>query len=153
MLEPAAAHWGRWPEVSAGFLSPSAYMAEDPDCVECAMNGERCSAFCRANYLVRALTPQEEPFLGRLEAYTFRRQEHEHHVELGPKYLARLVTADHRLPDCVSRNTAEWLLGREMTETDQDWIDTLSRRFVRGGLNFRNLVKDVVQSEQYRRVK
>ncbi len=151
-LEPAAAHWGRWTEVGVGFLDPNRYPALHSECRACAMGQGNCNAFCRSNYLTRALSEDERPYLGMLKAYAFRRDSHMHHVEQGPKLLARKATAENQLPVCVARQTAEWLMGRSTTEADKAWIADLATAFVQSGYQYKQLVKAVVTSAQYRRV-
>jgi hypothetical protein len=153
LLEPAASHWGRWNEQGGGFFHQRRYPATNDECYECATTSLSCSRFCRDNYLTRALDPSEEPYLGMLKAYAFRREEHLINVEQGPKLLARTSVASHRLPRCVAQKTAEWLLGRDMNQPgDMEWVEDISRQFVRDGFSYRGLVKSVVRSDRYRRV-
>ena len=102
---------------------------------------------------VTTLAQQEEPFLGMLRSYTFRRPEHARNVEAGPRLLALSEVATHRLPACVAQRTAEWLLGRPTGEADADWLDTLARQFVAGGYHYRDLVAAIVTSDRYLRVR
>ncbi|MEZ4435439.1 MAG: DUF1585 domain-containing protein [bacterium] len=153
LLEPAASHWGRWTEQGIGYLDPQSFPASREDCEACALRGQGCTTECRNFYLTRALAPEEEAFLGQLTAYQFRRPEHVRHIEQGPRYLALSAVADNRLPSCVARRTGEWLLGREMGPDDQAWIDDLARDFVQNGYSFRALVKRIVESPRYRRVR
>ncbi len=152
LLEPAAAYWGRWTPSGVAFLDPDAYPAERADCVECAANGG-CSADCNRHYLVDALTPEQAPYLGKLLAYEFRRPEHEAHVELGPKALIAQGVADGRFTDCTVRTAARWLLGRDPTPDEEAWIDELERDFVAGDYRYSQLVRDIVTSPVYARVR
>lgn len=151
LLEPAAAHWGRWNESGGGYLDPARFPATHPECVECAERGN-CNGFCRAYYNTRALTEDEQPYLGMLPALTFRRDEHMHVVDQGPKLLLREAVADNRFPRCTAQRTAEWLLGRDMNQKDQAWLDALSYEFVHSGFSYQSLVKAVVTSDRYRRL-
>ena len=67
---------------------------------------------------------------------------------------------DHsqRLPRCVAQRTAEWLLGKEMSDSratarDRAWIDSLGVRFARSGYDYSHLIKDIITDERYRRVR
>ena len=62
---------------------------------------------------------------------------------------------DNRLPRCVSARTAEWLLGEKALHTEDDarWIDDLAREFVFADMSYRTLVKMIVTSPRYRRVR
>ena len=89
-----------------------------------------------------------------LNAYKFRRDDHVRNIEVGPKLLALSTVADNRLPACVARRTAEWLLGDGMlTSEDSDWLSELARQFVFSDLSYKTLVKSVVMSPRYRRVR
>ncbi|MEE2786986.1 MAG: hypothetical protein VX589_06575 [Myxococcota bacterium] len=152
-LEPAAAHWGRWQENGAGFLPPSHFPAESEECLACALGDGRCNNRCRTFYLTSATSVQEEPYLGKLKAYTFRRDRHWNHIEYGPKYLARKAAVENELPVCVARKTAEWLLGRAIEGSqDERWLSDLAMIFTQSQFDYRALVKAIVQSAQYRRV-
>ncbi|MCB9527791.1 MAG: DUF1585 domain-containing protein [bacterium] len=152
LLEPAASHWGRWNEAGGGYLDPVQFPAVNPECVECATNGRSCNSFCRSYYMTRALTEDEAPYLGMLPALTFRREEHMHYVDRGPKLMMRQAVADNRFPRCTAQRTAEWLIGRDMGEADRPWLDELAYEFLQSGFSYRSLVKAIVQSERYRRV-
>ena len=113
-----------------------------------------CTPECRSYYLTRALSPQERPYLGMLNGMVFRREEHMHNLDLGPKLLVRTMVANNLLPQCTARRTAEWLLGREMNqEGDDKWLDALAWQFVQDGFSYRQLVKSIITSERYRRVR
>lgn len=153
LLEPAGAYWGRWKEQGFAYLPPAAFPATRADCVTCARTGQGCTDECRAHYLTSALSRSEEPFLGSLKAYTFRRPEHAVNVEQGPRLLALAEVTGERLPRCVVRRTAEWLLGRALGAGDERWLDALALRFTQEGFNYRALVSAIARDERYRRVK
>lgn len=153
LLEPGAAFWGRWAEQGVGYLDPQVFPPTREDCQACALRGQQCSAECSRFYLTTTLAQQEEPYLGMLKAYSFRRPEHARNVEAGPRLLALSEVATHRLPMCVAKRTAEWLLGRPTAEDDADWLAELARQFVAGGYHYRDLVAAIVTSDRYRRVR
>ena len=91
-----------------------------------------------------------------LKAYLFRRDEHALNVEAGPQYLVKSAVVDNRLPSCVARRAAEHLMGRELDATadaDAAWLDELSFEFVASGFSYRELVREIVASDVYRRVR
>ena len=158
LLEPAASHWGRWAQSAGHFLSPRDFPATSETCRQCAIGGHCdggcCTDTCRRFYLTRAYSEAEEPYLGMLHAYAFRRPEHLHFIDEGPALLARTSVADNSLPPCVARRTAEWLLGREVDEPgDAEWIRELTRDFSQSDYQLQTLVKDIVLNERYRRVR
>ena len=102
--------------------------------------------------MTRALSEKEEPYLGMLQSYAFRRPDHMHYLEQGPKLLARKAVAENTLPLCVARQTAEWMMGRATTGADDEWLTHLSHVFVHSGFSLRTLVKSIILSPHYRRV-
>ena len=153
MLEPAAAFWGRWNEQGFGLLNLQDYPALSDECYLCATTGMPCSSDCNRFYKVNANAPSEEPYLGKLNAYLFRAPEHEIYVEMGPKLLALSTFADNRLPECTARTAASYLLGREIYEEEQEWLDQLVVAFASSGYNYKELIKAIVMSPIYRRVR
>jgi hypothetical protein len=153
LLEPTASHWGRWSEQGAAFLDPERFPRTRPDCEACALRGQQCSDDCRRFYVTNSIDPKQEPYLGGLNAYEFRRPEHERNVESGPRLLALSTITDNRLPMCSAGNVVRMLFGREPAEHEADWIASLATRFVQDGYSWKALVKAVVTSDAYRRVR
>ena len=123
------------------------------DCLRCAQTNQGCSAECRNFYHINQLTLDDQPYLGQLNAYRFLGEESFDHVELGPKRLAYTQVENNQLPQCVAKRTAEWLLGRPLQSDEASWRAELGQSFLWSHLNYRKLVKDIVMSETYRRVK
>ncbi|MEE2755610.1 MAG: hypothetical protein VYA30_03060 [Myxococcota bacterium] len=154
LLEPAAAHWGRWTEQGVGYLTPEDFPATRGDCEACALRGQSCNRECRNFYAIQSFAPAEDDFLGMLNAYKFRRADHVRNVEVGPKLLALSTVTDNRMPGCVARRAAEWLLGQGIAgDEDVQWVDELARQFVFSDLSYQALVKQIVMSPRYRRVR
>ena len=153
LLEPAASHWGRWAPGGAGYLDPFEFPREREDCTHCALYGTQCTETCNRFYLTSSLSLEEDAFLGQLEAYVFRREEHEQNVEAGPELLVNKTVVDGRLPRCVATRAAGWLLGRDPHEDEAAWIEELAEDFVMSGYSYRALVKRVVTHETYRRMR
>jgi hypothetical protein len=152
LLEPDAAYWGRWTEAGAGYLAPEAFPSESDECYECATTGALCSDDCNRYYVVSPLSDESEEFLGMLKAYEFREEAHMSNPELGPKRLvtSAVAEASGRLPACVSRTAASYLLGRELDEEQSLWVEDLSRKFVGSGFSYRALIREIVTSPVYR---
>lgn len=151
ILEPAGAHWGRWGMQSGGFLDPERYPPFLQECSDCARGEEVCSDTCRLHYVTRALSAQEEPYLGMMRVYEFLRPEHAGYVEEGPSGLVRAGLADGRFTECTVRRTTEWLIGRPVTEADASYTRAFEDAFVAGGLRMTPLVRAVVESDLYGR--
>jgi hypothetical protein len=154
LLEPVSAFWGRWVQNGAGFLDPVTFPPWRADCDACAKTGQQCSIECSLHYQTKALSEPEKAFYGWLGAYVFRAEAHKKHIDQGPKLMALTTVVDARLPKCVVRTTAQWLLGRELSGADElQWSDDLALSFVQGGYSYRTLVGAIVRSDRYRRVR
>jgi hypothetical protein len=152
ILEPAASYWGRWPESGTGYLSQEEYPAFDPACEKCALVGG-CSSHCSNNYIVKALAPKEEAYFGWLKSYLYQHDAHMANVEEGPSLLVKRIAHDERLPNCMAHRAVQWLWGRNIAESEFDVLSEFSRSFMMEGYNFKELVKAVVTSPTYRRVR
>lgn len=153
LLEPAAAHWGRWGERGASWLGPDDHPPFDPACELCATSGLPCSARCRNFYVTDTLDPLVAPYVGWLNAYLFRRAEHEPYVEEGPRYLVYSTIVDGRLPTCVARTVAERLLGQRLGHDSEAWLEEVGRAFVASGYDYRGVVTAALAHPAYRRVR
>jgi len=153
LLEPAAAHWGRWTERGSGFLSADQFPPTRADCEECGRTGQACSQECRLHYVTQAFTPEEDQYIGMLNAYQWMKPSHQRNVELGPKFLVLTSIVDARFPDCTAKRALESLLGRETNTAEQQWIKDLSKDFLNSGYRYRDLVKAIVTSDIYRRIR
>lgn len=152
-LEPAASHWGRWLEAGGAYLPAEDYPAFSQDCFDCATQESSCNAFCRTWYNTDAFNEQEEPYLGWLKSYKFIRDDHHANIEYGPRGLVETTIGDGRFTNCTSRTATEWLLGRELKEFEEIWLDELQASFAESGQSYRSLIKAIVTSPVYRRVR
>jgi hypothetical protein len=152
-LEPASASWGRWTSAGVGWLGPDAFPAMREDCRDCALGRIACAPECSQRYVTRALSPEQRPYLGMLHALEFMRPEHVSYPDDGPARLVRSTIADGRLPQCVTRRTAEWLLGRPLGEPERPWLDAVARDFVASGMRMPGLVQAIVTHPTYRRAR
>ncbi len=153
LLEPAAAHWGRWGERGSAYLSPEDHPPFDESCHLCATAGLPCSARCRSFYTVATLDPKEDEFVGWMNAYYFRRAEHELYVEEGPEFLVYNTVVDGRFPTCVSETSTERLLGRPITVDEEPLVDEIAQKFVASGYSYREATRAVLTNDIYRRAR
>lgn len=151
LLEPASGHWGRWTMNGAGFLNPLDYPPERADCQTCALTGASCSVECKAFYLTKAYAPPEQAWLGWLLPYNYVKPQNIKNIENGPSLLVKTAEADNRLPRCIAKSTAEWLIGRGLTSDEQVWADDMAVTLVANKFDYRKLVKEILLSDAYRR--
>lgn len=152
LLEPAASYWGRWREQSAGYLWPQSFPAISEACKSCAQTGRSCSADCRTHYVMNTAESQMVPYAGHLNAYLFRKPEHEANVEQGPALLATSSVADNSLLSCLVQRSAETYLGRPVLSSEQAWVDQTIREFSDSQFDYPSIIKRIIMSETYRRV-
>ena len=152
IIEPIAAYWGRYTEGASSYLDVGNYPDYDESCYRCAVSGI-CSQRCNQAYITQAPTGAEIPYLGYLKAYLFRRPEHQNHVNEGPKTLVMRALVDGRLASCTVKNAFKWLVGRSVLADEQNWLDQVTLSFMDQNYPFKSLVKSIVSSEIYRRVR
>lgn len=152
LLEPASSYWGRWREQSAGYLWPQQFPAISDACKTCAQTGRGCSADCRTHYVMNTTESQMMPYAGHLNAYLFRKPEHEVNVEQGPALLALSSVADNSLLSCLVQKSAETYYGRPTVGAEREWMDQTIREFSDKSFDYASIIKRIVTSETYRRV-
>lgn len=153
LLEPAASHWGRFGEYGANYLSPALFPEHSEECLRCATTGAGCTDDCRRFYVTRATTEKERQGFGELSWYQFRKPEHVQNVDDGPRRLVLSAVVDGRLPDCLARTTGAWLLGRAMAPEENQQVAEWVEGLLDEDFSYRNLVKKIVLSDLYRRVR
>jgi len=152
LLEPAAAHWGRWTEQGAGYLDPADYPSFDPLCYDCSVYSLDCPDVCSRYYVTDPLDAEQDPYVGWLNAYQFLEPWQEPNVEGGPQLLVDSTIVDGRLQTCTAENAATWLLGRTLTEDDDDELTAWTDELVGSDWSYKQLVKAIVMSDSYRRL-
>ena len=67
--------------------------------------------------------------------------------------LAAKTEVDERFPRCVTRRAMQSLFGRALSAEESAAVEPLARTFVASGHHYRALVKAIVTSPVYRRVR
>lgn len=152
-LEPAAAHWSRWTEAGAGYMGSAEYPKVRQDCLACA-NGDstQCSRECRLHYHVSSLM-SGDPYLGQFNGYLFMKDADAPNIEEGPKLLVLSSIVDGTMQECTAKMAFEWLLGRQPNGAEDDeWVEQIVAEFTASGYDYKQLVRSIVESDNYRRV-
>ena len=152
-LEPMAAFWGRWAESGTAWLDPDNYPAYDDFCQTCAEEDISCNETCDRFYITDAVSDMEREWIGWLQSYQFLQERYHNHVELGPDELVQEGVADGSLSACVVENTVTGLLNRDFADREAEWKHSLATGFTASNFSYSALVRSVVTSEQYRRLK
>ena len=88
-----------------------------------------------------------------LQAYLFLAEEDIDNILTGPRLLVHRTLLDGRLPACVTRNVAVWLLGRQLLPDEEGWLLEIQQAFMASNYDFKGLVRSIVTSDFYRRVR
>jgi hypothetical protein len=153
ILEPISAYWGRWATSGGGYLDPEGFPPLREDCLSCALENTGCGNECKRFYHTESLGPLDVAYLGMLRAFVFRKEGDVPNIDGGPKLWVSRALADGSLAECTAQRTFEWLMGREAQALDQAWLEELSQTFVASGYRYRDLVREVLTSDHYRRVR
>lgn len=64
--------------------------------------------------------------------------------------LSSLLARDERLLDCVSEKLATYALSRELSESDEPYLDAIRVQWTEDGTTLRSLLEQIVLSEPFR---
>jgi len=87
-----------------------------------------------------------------MSPYAFLEGDQLEHPDIGPAGWVDQAVSDGSLAQCAATNAAEWLLGPD-TAVDAEEHAAWTQAFVDSGYQYRALVRAIVQSDQYRRVR
>lgn len=149
-LEPAAGFWGRWTEDGSSFVSVEDYPSFSEECNEAARQGSVHTSYheCKdKGYLVDS---EHEEMVGWYWSHALLYEEEQHYPIVGPRIFFQQNIVNQKIPKCVVQKTAQYFLGRTLSIEDLDWKRTLSQDFINNNYNYKQLVRDIVTSEQYR---
>jgi len=152
-LEPTGAHWGRFSERGAQYLSPELFPRYDPKCRDCALSGNTsCGGEC-GQYVMQAYDGDGASSLGLLKTYLYRTAAEEQNIDGGPRLLVERMLQTGELERCAVKRVWREFLGRPMTGEEQRlYLEPMARDFARDGHRFKALIERVVMSDAYRRM-
>ncbi len=152
-IEPTGAHWGRFDERNALFLSPERFARFDPKCRDCALAGDtNCGGEC-AQYVMQAFDGDGANSLGMLKTYLYRTADEEVNIEAGPKLLVERMLQTGDLERCAVRRVWTEFLGRPMTaEESRLYLAPLAQDFSRSNHNLKALIEKLLMTDAYRRI-
>jgi hypothetical protein len=152
-IEPTGAHWGRFDERNALFMSPDRYPRFDPKCRDCALAGNiSCGGEC-SQYVMQAYDGDGANSLGMLKTYLYRTADEEANIEGGPQLLVERMMQTGDLERCTVKRTWNEFLGRPMTAQEQEmYLDELSHEFASSNHSLKTLILKMLMSDAYRRI-
>jgi len=153
LMEPTGVYWGRFTESGGGFLDPDTYPAFDSLCYQCSEDSSPCPTYCSQRYIVDPNSDELDPYVGQLQALQFRPDSEHDRIDQGPGALVQTHIATGRISQCLTEKTSSWLLGRELTDADDPIRDAFDAELLASGWSYRQLVKSIITSETYRRVR
>ncbi len=158
VLEPAAAHWGRWrTNGTFGLLRQDLVDFETPreNCAECSEDdGPNCSQFCQAYYITADNAHPDEyaQFGGLPQAAAWLTAEERGALETGPSALLDEPLEQRRIAQCTVRNLATHLYGRELETGDLQWLDAQTEALMASGFSFNGLFQTLLADPRYRAI-
>jgi hypothetical protein len=153
IIEPTGAHWGRFGERNAQYLSPEVFPRFSAKCRDCALNGDTtCDNQC-GNYVMQAFDGEGASSLGLLRTYLYRTPEEEPNIVGGPRALVEKMLQTGDLERCAVHNAWASLLGRAMTtEEERLYLAGLVDAFAANSHDFKALMLAIMNTDAYRRV-
>lgn len=152
-IEPTGAHWGRYGERVAQYLSPEQFPRFDPKCRDCALSGDtNCGGEC-AQYVMQAYDGDGANSLGLLKTYLYRTPEEELNIEGGPQTLVQRMMQTGDLERCAVKRIWNEFLGRPMSAEEQRlYLQPLADDFLTSGHRLKALIQRVLTTDAYRRI-
>ncbi len=152
-IEPTGAHWGRYGERNAQFLTPDIFPKFDAKCRDCALAGNtNCDGEC-GNYVMQAYDGDGANSLGLLKTYLYRTHEEEPNIVGGPKLLVERMLQTGDLERCTVKRVWQEFNGRPMSRQEEDlYLKAMVELFVKDRHNLKALIQQVVTSDAYRRI-
>lgn len=139
-LEPLSAHFARVLESDWTYLPPAKFPLNS---ALCRLQNGNMPGYCRGYY---------DPAFSSADGGALRGSYGSSaNAETGPAGLARTITASPEFASCVVRNVSASLLGRALNIDDKALHDRLTAAFTQSGMRMRTLVRELVQSDAYRR--
>lgn len=158
VLEPAAAHWGRWRTGGTyGYMREGLVDFDTPreEC-ECGEGTDdpTCPQFCQRYFVTgdNAHPDEYAGFGGLPSAAAWLDDTDLANVDSGPAALLDTSEERRRLASCTVRNLATELLGRPLETSDLEWLDDETDAFEADDYRFTALVTRLLADRRYRSI-
>jgi hypothetical protein len=146
MLEPDAAHWGRWAEAGMLAMNDDVFPVVNETCTTQNNNFQ-----CRLFYLQpdEATHDKLQEYIGTLYPYVFASAESQDSIEIGPRKLAEKAIERGDFAECTVKKLWNYFMHRPPQDAEADIISALANDFASDNYNFRNLVKRIISRNEY----
>jgi len=146
MLEPDAAHWGRWAEAGMTALNDESFPVVNDTCTT-----QNNNFLCRIFYLQpdEATHEKLEEYIGTLYPYVFASEESKDSIEQGPRKLALKAIERGDFAECTVKKVWNYFMHRAPLDSEADTISALANDFAGDNYNFKNLVKRIITRDEY----
>jgi hypothetical protein len=94
-----------------------------------------------------------DPFVGLMKPLQFREAWEYERLDQGPGALIANQIATGKVSSCLTEKTAQWLLGRAVDADDEAVLFDWETQLLATDWSYRELVKQIVLSPTYRRVR
>lgn len=158
VLEPAAAHWGRWRINSTfGFFDDASHDFASPlaSC-RCGGPGERtCNAYCNTYFVTGANSHADTyaEYGGLPLASIYLADEELRAIDLGPAALLDEDAEIRQLGVCATRTLAERFLGRPVEPSEAQWLQDRVDAFQESEWSYSALVEAIARDPKYRAIR
>lgn len=155
VLEPAAAHWGRWRiNGTYGYMSPEDYDMTTPYS-GCRCEEGRCNKLCNTYYVTPDNSaPQTlEEYAGLPLSSVYLDAEEMMAIEQGPSSLLDSAAERTKLATCTVKRTAEHLLGRALGPEDAGWLAGHVEAFEASDQDYVSMYGALLRDPKYRSIR
>lgn len=158
VLEPAAAHWGRWRINSTfGFFDDTSHDFASPlAACRCGGPGERaCTPYCNTYFVTGANSHASTyaEYGGLPLASIYLADEELRAVDLGPAALLDEAAEIRQLGACATRTLAERFLGRAVEPSEAQWLEDRVEAFEAAEWSYSALVEAIARDPKYRAIR
>lgn len=156
VLEPAAAHWGRWRTGGTfGFLDASVFSLTEPvTSCQCGEGTDRgyCNSYCQTYHVTANNSAAEtyETYAGLPMVVAYLDELERQAIDVGPHGLTDEPHEEHQVARCAVRTLAQALLGRELSSHETRWLEEHTEAFEDSNMSYTTLFKALVADGKYR---
>ncbi len=157
VLEPAAAHWGRWRiNTTFGFFGESLHDLTTPlETCRCGPGERSCSAYCNTYFVTgdNSHASTYADYGGLPLASVYLSADERAAIDEGPAALLDEVGERRQLGACATRTLAERFLGRGIEPSEAHWLEDHVEAFEASGWSYATLVERIARDRKYRAIR
>ena len=148
ILEPDAAHWGRWAEAGMMAMNEDTFPVYDEACAT-GNNSFKCRIFYLQPSEAGEVDSKLQEYIGTLYPYVFADEQSQENIETGPRKLAEKSIDNGKFAACTVRKLWNYFMHRPPQDSQADIINAMANDFANDNYNFKNLVKRIITRDEY----